>query len=63
MLFKANQLNAKKREKNELMVEENILKLELRKLRGFLNARADEVSFGNNRYLTWKRNNFILILH
>lgn len=26
------------------MVEENILRLELRKLRGFLNARADEVT-------------------
>ncbi|KAJ3412119.1 Coiled-coil domain-containing protein 39 [Chytridiales sp. JEL 0842] len=38
-----NQLNAKIKEKEELMVEENILRLELRKLRGFLNARADEV--------------------
>ncbi|KAJ3311127.1 Coiled-coil domain-containing protein 39 [Blyttiomyces sp. JEL0837] len=38
-----NQLNAKIKEKEELMVDENILRLELRKLRGFLNARADEV--------------------
>jgi UDP-glucose:O-linked fucose beta-1,3-glucosyltransferase len=41
--IKGNQLNAKVKEKEELMVEENILRLELRKLRGFLNARADEV--------------------
>ncbi|KAJ3043434.1 Coiled-coil domain-containing protein 39 [Rhizophlyctis rosea] len=39
----AHQLAAKVREKEEAMVEENILRLELRKLRGFLNARADEV--------------------
>ncbi|KAI8853033.1 hypothetical protein BC829DRAFT_414156 [Chytridium lagenaria] len=39
----SHQLNAKVREKEELMVEENILRLELRKLRGFLNAKADEV--------------------
>ena len=39
----ASQLVLVIREKEDLMVEENILKLELRKLRGFLNARADEV--------------------
>ncbi|KAJ3295187.1 Coiled-coil domain-containing protein 39 [Borealophlyctis nickersoniae] len=39
----SHQLASKIREKEELMVEENILRLELRKLRGFLNARADEV--------------------
>ncbi|KAJ3398649.1 hypothetical protein CcCBS67573_g04288 [Chytriomyces confervae] len=38
-----NQLNTKIKEKEELMVEENILRLELRKLRGFLNTRADQV--------------------
>ncbi|KAJ3076829.1 Coiled-coil domain-containing protein 39 [Podochytrium sp. JEL0797] len=38
-----NQLSVKIKEKEELMVEENILRLELRKLRGFLHARADEV--------------------
>ncbi|KAI9358333.1 hypothetical protein DFJ73DRAFT_957800 [Zopfochytrium polystomum] len=37
------QLSAKIKEKEELMVDENILRLELRKLRAFLNARADEV--------------------
>ncbi|KAJ3193569.1 Coiled-coil domain-containing protein 39 [Irineochytrium annulatum] len=40
----SNQLNVKVREKEDLMVEENILRLELRKLRGFLNAKADEAS-------------------
>jgi hypothetical protein len=39
----ANQLHSKVKEKEELMVEENIRRLEIRKLRGFLNARADEV--------------------
>ncbi|KAJ3041458.1 Coiled-coil domain-containing protein 39, partial [Rhizophlyctis rosea] len=39
----SNQLAAKTREKEEVMVEENILRLELRKLRSFLNARADQV--------------------
>ncbi|KAJ3177443.1 Coiled-coil domain-containing protein 39 [Geranomyces variabilis] len=39
----SKQLNQKIQEKENLMVEENILRLELRKLRGFLNARADEV--------------------
>ncbi|KAI8919782.1 hypothetical protein BC831DRAFT_99800 [Entophlyctis helioformis] len=38
-----HQLAAKSKEKEDVMVEENILRLELRKLRGFLNARADEV--------------------
>ncbi|KAJ3209310.1 Coiled-coil domain-containing protein 39 [Dinochytrium kinnereticum] len=45
----SGQLNAKVREKEELMVEENILRLELRKLRGFLNAKADEVFGLENR--------------
>lgn len=39
----ASQLALKIKEKEDAMVEENLLKLELRKLRGFLNARADEV--------------------
>ncbi|TPX65201.1 hypothetical protein SpCBS45565_g05309 [Spizellomyces sp. 'palustris'] len=39
----SKQLAGKIREKEDLMVEENILRLELRKLRGFLNARADQV--------------------
>ncbi|KAL7749405.1 Coiled-coil domain-containing protein 39 [Sorochytrium milnesiophthora] len=38
-----HQLTAKVKEKEDLMVEENILRLELKKTRGFLNARADEV--------------------
>ncbi|KAJ1528208.1 Coiled-coil domain-containing protein 39, partial [Nowakowskiella sp. JEL0078] len=38
----SNQLTAKTKEKEELMVEANILRLELKKLRGFLNTRADE---------------------
>ncbi|KAJ1511542.1 Coiled-coil domain-containing protein 39 [Coelomomyces lativittatus] len=38
-----HQLQSKIKEKEELMVEESVLKLELNKLRGFLNARADEV--------------------
>ncbi|KAJ1562136.1 Coiled-coil domain-containing protein 39 [Cladochytrium tenue] len=38
-----SQLAAKVREKEELTVEELVLRLELRKLRGFLNTRADEV--------------------
>ncbi|KAJ3023472.1 Coiled-coil domain-containing protein 39 [Thoreauomyces humboldtii] len=45
----AKQLVQKVREKEDLMVEENILRLELRKLRGFLNARADEVFSLENR--------------
>lgn len=43
------QLAAKIREKEEMMVEENILRLELRKLRSFLNARADNVLSLENR--------------
>ncbi|KNE64716.1 hypothetical protein AMAG_10067 [Allomyces macrogynus ATCC 38327] len=39
----AHQLAAKVREKEEIMVEESILRLEVKKLRGFLHARADEV--------------------
>eukprot|EP00842_Homolaphlyctis_polyrhiza_P005206 jgi/Hompol1/5687/HPOL_004624-RA len=39
----SHQLAAKTKEKEDVMVEENILRLELRKLRGFLNSRADEV--------------------
>jgi chromosome segregation ATPase len=39
----AHQLKAKIKQREELMVEENILRLEIRKMRGFLNARADEV--------------------
>ncbi|KAL3896675.1 MAG: hypothetical protein SGCHY_003920 [Lobulomycetales sp.] len=39
----SKQLAGKIKEKEEVMVEENILRLELRKLRGFLNSRADEV--------------------
>ncbi|KAL5037279.1 hypothetical protein BDV3_006797 [Batrachochytrium dendrobatidis] len=39
----SHQLIAKTKEKEEVMVEENILRLELRKLRGFLNARSDKV--------------------
>ncbi|KAI9341964.1 coiled-coil domain-containing protein 39-like protein [Obelidium mucronatum] len=46
-----NQLNLKVKEKEELMVEENILRLELRKLRGFLNVRADEVFTLENRQI------------
>ncbi|KAI9145956.1 hypothetical protein BKA69DRAFT_313558 [Paraphysoderma sedebokerense] len=39
----ATQLIAKVKEKEEIMVEENILRLELKKLRSFLNVRADQV--------------------
>jgi UDP-glucose:O-linked fucose beta-1,3-glucosyltransferase len=39
----SHQLKAKIKQREELMVEENILRLEIRKMRGFLNARADEV--------------------
>ncbi|KAH6565481.1 hypothetical protein BASA62_007223 [Batrachochytrium salamandrivorans] len=39
----SNQLLFKTREKEEIMVEGNILRLELHKLRGFLNTRADKV--------------------
>ncbi|KAJ3390261.1 Coiled-coil domain-containing protein 39 [Lobulomyces angularis] len=39
----ADQLAGKIKEKEEFMVEENVLRLELRKLKGFLSARADEV--------------------
>ncbi|KAJ3392845.1 hypothetical protein HDU84_003329 [Entophlyctis sp. JEL0112] len=46
-----NQLAMKTKEKEELMVEENILRLELRKLRGFLNVRADEVFTLENRQI------------
>lgn len=45
----ASQLAAKIREKEELMVDENILRLELKKLRSFLNARADSVLSLENR--------------
>jgi hypothetical protein len=45
----ATQLVSKTREKEELMVDENILRLELRKLRGFLNTRADDVLSLENR--------------
>jgi hypothetical protein len=45
----SHQLNSKIREKEECMVEENIRRLEIRKLRGFLNARADEVFSLENR--------------
>lgn len=38
----SNQLNAKIKEKEDFMVEENILRLELRKLRGFLNASTKD---------------------
>lgn len=44
-----NQLSSKIKEKEEQMVEESILRLELRKLRGFLNVRADEVFTLENR--------------
>ncbi|KAG5457462.1 MAG: hypothetical protein BJ554DRAFT_2519, partial [Olpidium bornovanus] len=47
----ANQLAAKIQEKEELTVEENILRLELRKLRGFLSVRADEVYSLENRQI------------
>ncbi|KAJ3058607.1 Coiled-coil domain-containing protein 39, partial [Rhizoclosmatium hyalinum] len=46
-----NQLSLKTKEKEELMVEENILRLELRKLRGFLHVRADEVFTLENRQI------------
>jgi UDP-glucose:O-linked fucose beta-1,3-glucosyltransferase len=39
----ANQLAVKVKEKEEVMVEESILRLEVKKLRGFMHARADEV--------------------
>lgn len=44
-----NQLAIKIREKEDLMVDENILKLELFKLRSFLNTRADSVYSLENR--------------
>jgi UDP-glucose:O-linked fucose beta-1,3-glucosyltransferase len=44
-----SQLSAKIREKEEMLVEENIMRLELRKLRSFLNARADNVLSLENR--------------
>ena len=44
-----SQLSAKVKEKEEMMVDENILRLELRKLRSFLNARADNVLSLENR--------------
>lgn len=44
-----SQLSGKIKEKEELLVEENILRLELRKLRSFLNARADNVLSLENR--------------
>ncbi|KAJ2999895.1 Coiled-coil domain-containing protein 39 [Globomyces sp. JEL0801] len=39
----AHQLNTKIKEKENMMVEENILRLELRRLRSFVHARSDEV--------------------
>jgi UDP-glucose:O-linked fucose beta-1,3-glucosyltransferase len=39
----SHQLNVKIKEKENLMVEENILRLELRRLRSFVHARSDEV--------------------
>lgn len=39
----AHQLLSKVKEKENLMVEENILRLELRRLRSFVHARSDEV--------------------
>ena len=45
----SHQLNSKIREKEELMVEESIRRLEIKKLRGYLNARADEVFTLENR--------------
>ncbi|KAI9007353.1 coiled-coil domain-containing 39-like protein [Gaertneriomyces semiglobifer] len=47
----AKQFAVKTREKEDLMVEEHILRLELRKLRSFLHARADEVFSLENRQL------------
>ncbi|KAJ3349807.1 Coiled-coil domain-containing protein 39 [Kappamyces sp. JEL0680] len=38
-----HQLGSKVKEKENLMVEENILRLELRRLRSFVHARSDEV--------------------
>lgn len=45
-----NQLAAKIREKEELLVDESILRLELRKLQSFLNTRADDVFSLENRH-------------
>ncbi|KAI8910339.1 hypothetical protein EDD86DRAFT_138178 [Gorgonomyces haynaldii] len=39
----SHQLKALVKEREDVMVEESILRLELRKMRGFLNSRADEV--------------------
>ncbi|KAI9179113.1 hypothetical protein H9P43_005775 [Blastocladiella emersonii ATCC 22665] len=39
----SSQLSAKVREKEEVMVEESILRLEVKKLRTFMHSRADEV--------------------
>ncbi len=39
----AHQLGSKIKEKENLMVDENILRLELRRLRSFVHARSDEV--------------------
>ena len=50
-VLQGGQLQNKVREKEELMVEETILRLELRKLRGFLNSRADEVFSLESRQL------------
>ncbi|ORX84762.1 hypothetical protein BCR32DRAFT_291131 [Anaeromyces robustus] len=46
-----DQLNARIRDKEEAIVDENLLRLELKKLKSYLNARADEVFSLENRQL------------
>ncbi|KAJ3120103.1 Coiled-coil domain-containing protein 39, partial [Nowakowskiella sp. JEL0407] len=47
----SHQLSAKTKEKEELFVESNLLRLELKKLRGFLSTRADQVFTLESRQL------------
>ncbi|ORX54759.1 hypothetical protein BCR36DRAFT_581646 [Piromyces finnis] len=47
----SDQLNARIKDKEEAIVDENLLRLELRKLKSYLNARADEVFSLENRQL------------